>query len=78
MDSNTVSTVAFSFPHRYEGTIRAQYFGHTHHDEFQVFYDLEQPKRATSVAFVSPSVTTYIGLNPSYRIYQVGEDDQVK
>ncbi|CRK91825.1 CLUMA_CG005448, isoform B [Clunio marinus] len=32
---------------RYENTITAQFFGHTHFDEFEVFYDLEDISRAT-------------------------------
>ena len=46
-----------------------QFYGHTHNDEFQVFYDTETNSRATNVAFVSPSVTTHAGLNPAYRIF---------
>ncbi|XP_072432740.1 sphingomyelin phosphodiesterase [Chiloscyllium punctatum] len=56
---------------RYEGTIAAQFFGHTHVDEFEVFYDEETLSRAVSVAFISPSVTTYINLNPGFRVYQI-------
>ena len=50
--------------HRFEGTIAAQFFGHTHVDEFEMFYDEETLTRPVSVAFVAPSVTTYINLNP--------------
>ncbi|XP_051882422.1 sphingomyelin phosphodiesterase isoform X2 [Pristis pectinata] len=56
---------------RYEGTIAAQFFGHTHVDEFEVFYDEETLSRPLSVAFIAPSVTTYIDLNPGYRVYQI-------
>lgn len=49
---------------RFEGTIAAQFFGHTHVDEFEMFYDEETLSRPVSVAFVAPSVTTYINLNP--------------
>ncbi|KAM8976241.1 sphingomyelin phosphodiesterase [Pelodytes ibericus] len=56
---------------RYEGTIAAQFFGHTHLDEFEIFYDEETLTRPVSVAFIAPSVTTYINLNPGYRIYQI-------
>lgn len=53
-------------PHhgRFEGTIAAQFFGHTHLDEFELFYDEETLSRPVSIAFVAPSVTTYINLNP--------------
>ncbi|XP_052555280.1 sphingomyelin phosphodiesterase [Tympanuchus pallidicinctus] len=56
---------------RFEGTIAAQFFGHTHVDEFEMFYDEETLSRPVSVAFVAPSVTTYINLNPGYRVYEV-------
>lgn len=48
-----------------------QFFGHTHVDEFEVFYDEETLSRPLSVAFLAPSATTYIGLNPGYRVYQI-------
>ncbi|XP_077403403.1 sphingomyelin phosphodiesterase [Vanacampus margaritifer] len=56
---------------RYENTITGQFFGHTHYDEFQMFYDGETLTRPLGVAFISPSVTTYINLNPGYRVYYV-------
>ncbi|XP_004590037.2 sphingomyelin phosphodiesterase [Ochotona princeps] len=56
---------------RYENTIAGQFFGHTHVDEFEVFYDEETLSRPLSVAFLAPSATTYIGLNPGYRVYQI-------
>lgn len=56
---------------RYESTIAGQFFGHTHTDEFQMFYDEETLTRPLSVAFVAPSVTTYVNLNPGYRVYVV-------
>jgi len=56
---------------RFEGTVMAQFYGHTHNDEYVVFYDQEDPARATGMGFVAPSVTTYTGLNPAYRIYTV-------
>jgi sphingomyelin phosphodiesterase len=54
---------------RYESTITAQFFGHTHNDEFEVFYDLEDPKRAVGVAYVSASTTAFSFRNPGYRIF---------
>lgn len=49
---------------RFEGTIAGQFFGHTHVDEFEMFYDEETLTRPVSIAFIAPSVTTYINLNP--------------
>lgn len=56
---------------RYEGTVAGQFFGHTHVDEFQMFYDEETLTRPLGVAYIAPSVTTYINLNPGFRVYYV-------
>jgi sphingomyelin phosphodiesterase len=56
---------------RYESVIVGQIFGHTHHDEFGLFYDLDDLKRASSISYIGSSVTTYSNLNPGYRIYTV-------
>lgn len=62
------------FDFRYESTITAQFFGHTHYDEFQLFYDIADLGRALSIAYIGPSVTPYSELNPGYRIYYVDGD----
>jgi len=59
---------------RYESTITSQFFGHTHFDEYELFYDTQDLGRAVSVAYVGPSVTPYYDLNPGYRIYYVDGD----
>lgn len=59
---------------RYESTITAQFFGHTHFDEFELFYDTQNLGRPVSIAYVGPSVTPYYDLNPGYRIYYVDGD----
>lgn len=59
---------------RYESTVRAQFFGHTHRDHFEVFYDEEDNNRATSIAYIAPSVTTYPNMNLAYRIYNIDGD----
>ena len=56
---------------RYESTIVGQFFGHSHSDEFEIFYDLEDKKRAVSVLYIVGSVTTYSYLNPAYRFYDI-------
>uniref|UniRef100_A0A3P8VP26 Sphingomyelin phosphodiesterase n=1 Tax=Cynoglossus semilaevis TaxID=244447 RepID=A0A3P8VP26_CYNSE len=56
---------------RYESTITGQFFGHTHLDEFEMFYDEATMTRPLGVAFIAPSVTSYIALNPGYRVYYV-------
>lgn len=54
---------------RFESTVVGQFFGHTHKDEFKIFYDIEDPSRATSVAYIGPGVTTFDYLNPGYKVY---------
>lgn len=58
----------------YESTITAQFFGHTHYDEFQIFYDTSDLGRALSIAYIGPSVSPYYDLNPGYRIYYIDGD----
>ncbi|XP_022092882.1 sphingomyelin phosphodiesterase-like [Acanthaster planci] len=55
---------------RYESTIRGQFFGHTHKDSFEIFYE-PKTKRPTSILYNGGSVTTYSNVNPNYRIYEV-------
>lgn len=66
---------AFNFydiVNRFENTITGQFYGHTHYDHFQVFYENANPKgRPTHFNFITPSVTTYDFSNPSYRIYTI-------
>ncbi|TNN79008.1 Sphingomyelin phosphodiesterase [Liparis tanakae] len=59
---------------RYESTVAGQFFGHTHFDEFEMFYDEATMTRPVGVAFIAPSVTTYIDLNPGFRVYYVDGD----
>ncbi|KAF9816216.1 hypothetical protein SFRURICE_003767 [Spodoptera frugiperda] len=66
----------YAIVNRYESTITAQFFGHTHFDEFEVFYDPNDLGRATSIAYVGPSVTPYYDLNLGYRIYYVDGDHE--
>lgn len=65
---------------RYESTIVGQYFGHSHYDFIEMFYDLDSTgeplKRATGVSFIAPSVSSFqesdvffYASNPAYTIY---------
>ncbi|XP_050717172.1 sphingomyelin phosphodiesterase-like isoform X1 [Eriocheir sinensis] len=64
----------YTIVNRYEATITAQFFGHTHFDEFELFYDERNRHRVTNIAYIGPSVTSYYKLNPGYRIYTVEGD----
>nr|CAD7259209.1 unnamed protein product [Timema shepardi] len=55
----------------FEHTITAQFNGHTHKDEFQIFYSLDNTTRANNVAFNGGSGTTYSDVNTNYKVYTV-------
>ncbi|KAJ8986281.1 hypothetical protein NQ317_009991 [Molorchus minor] len=61
---------------RFQSTVVAQFYGHSHADEFEVFYETAEYSRATSVAYLGPSVTSYINFNPAYRIYYIEGDHE--
>jgi len=64
---------------RYEDTIIAQFYGHSHYDQFEIFYEAQDENswvlnkndshRAVGVSYINPSMTTYSGVNPSFRLY---------
>nr|CAD7195606.1 unnamed protein product [Timema douglasi] len=56
---------------RFENTITAQFNGHTHKDEFQIFYSLDNVTRANNVAFNGGSGTTYSDVNTNYKVYTI-------
>lgn len=60
---------------RFSNIIKGQFYGHTHSDEFEVFFDHDQLNLAKSTseltelspvntAFLAPSLTTFVGANP--------------
>lgn len=60
---------------RYSDTIRAQFYGHTHWDHMRLFYEDYDKNKPVNVAYVTPSVTTWIGMDPSFRIYEIDHWD---
>ncbi|XP_059468369.1 sphingomyelin phosphodiesterase-like [Neocloeon triangulifer] len=61
---------------RFENTVSAMFYGHTHQEQFAVYYDPNDSERPTQVSFVGGSVTPYSNVNPNYRIYEVDGDYQ--
>lgn len=63
---------------RFNNAIRGTFFGHTHEDEFGVFYTNNATEKtaeaAVGVAYIMPSVTTYQNLNTDFRYYLVDPD----
>lgn len=52
-------------------TIVAVFNGHTHEDEFNVYYSIEDPSKATGVAFNGGSGTTFAFFNSNFKAYYV-------
>ncbi|KAG5930426.1 hypothetical protein E4U42_001349 [Claviceps africana] len=63
---------------RYNGTVSAMFFGHSHLDQYQITYAAGRertPDTALAVSFVAPSLTPSNGF-PAFRVYTVDEDSQ--
>jgi hypothetical protein len=56
---------------RFYRTISAQFTGHTHKDEFNIYYDRKDSVHATGVSWNGGSITPYSHVNPNYAIYYV-------
>lgn len=67
---------------RFSNTITGQFYGHTHNNEFELFYDQGETAksnnesspitwRPVASALIAPSITTFIDLNPGFRIYHI-------
>lgn len=54
---------------RFAHIITAQFNGHTHNDEFNVFYASNSTMNLINVAWNGGSLTPYSYLNPNYKIY---------
>jgi sphingomyelin phosphodiesterase len=60
---------------RYARTIKAQFNGHSHVDEFNLYYSKTPgDSPPVSVAWNGGSLTTFSELNPNYRVYEVDND----
>lgn len=56
---------------RFHHIITGQFCGHTHENEFNVFYDQQNVKFATNAVFNGGSLTPYSYFNPNYAVYYV-------
>nr|XP_055629854.1 sphingomyelin phosphodiesterase-like [Toxorhynchites rutilus septentrionalis] len=59
---------------RYWDTITAQFYGHTHADEFNVFYSISNPQHTIGVGFNGGGTVPYSNYNPNYVVYYVNPD----
>lgn len=58
---------------RYDATIAAMFFGHTHKDEFEISYTNytdQNADTANMVSYIAPALTPSSG-NPSFRVYSI-------
>ncbi|PYI31975.1 acid sphingomyelinase [Aspergillus indologenus CBS 114.80] len=58
---------------RYEATIAAVFYGHTHKDEFEIAYSNytdQTAATATMMSYIAPALTPTSG-NPTFRVYSV-------
>ncbi|XP_058060620.1 sphingomyelin phosphodiesterase 1-like [Anopheles bellator] len=55
---------------RFAHIIAAQFNGHSHVDEFNLYYARNDPSRPISVAWNGGSTTTFTKLNPNYKVFQ--------
>ncbi|KAI0083450.1 sphingomyelin phosphodiesterase [Irpex rosettiformis] len=61
---------------RYKNTIAAQFFGHSHKDEFEIAYsdwNNQTADTADSIEFIGPALTPTSG-NPAFKLYDVDPD----
>ncbi|GFG18793.1 hypothetical protein IFM5058_09370 [Aspergillus udagawae] len=58
---------------RYDATIAALFYGHTHKDEFEIAYSNytdQSAQTATMMSYIAPALTPTSG-NPTFRVYSV-------
>ncbi|KAI0342171.1 sphingomyelin phosphodiesterase [Trametopsis cervina] len=61
---------------RYRNTIAAQFFGHSHKDQFEIAYsdwNQQNAETADSILFIGPALTPTSG-NPAFKLYDVDPD----
>jgi len=66
---NSYATMIHRIVDKYSNSVAALFFGHTHHDHFEITYDFATNKIPTHISFIAPSVTTQTFINPSFRQY---------
>jgi sphingomyelin phosphodiesterase len=61
---------------RFNATIAGIFSGHTHRDQFELYFDGKgnATQNALAVGWIGPSVTPYTQLNPGWRVYTVDQN----
>ncbi|EGR30882.1 ser thr protein phosphatase family protein, putative [Ichthyophthirius multifiliis] len=68
------SQVYNSIIYRFADVISGQFFGHTHIDQFVVYRNPEN-KKIKNVAFVAPSLTTFVYRLPTFRVFELFKEN---
>lgn len=74
--STTWSEIYRALIGRFNKTIKGQFFGHTHNDQF-VVYTNSLTKEPSGILWSVPSMTPIMGHQPAYRVYLVDQDMKV-
>ncbi|CAL4074481.1 unnamed protein product, partial [Meganyctiphanes norvegica] len=56
---------------RFSTTIRGQFYGHSHFDEFRLHYDTDATDIPVGVEYITPNNGPFHHLNPAYRIFYI-------
>jgi hypothetical protein len=59
---------------RFSHVIAAQFNGHSHVDEFNVFFERENPDKVVNLAWNGGSLTTFLDLNINYKVYYADKE----
>lgn len=62
---------------RFYHIITGQFNGHTHKEEFNVFYKSNDTSRPINIAWNGGSHVTFTNVNPNYRVYHVDKETLV-
>lgn len=54
---------------RFKNIVTAQFTGHSHRDQFNLFYSRKDAATPINIAWNGGSVTTYQKVNPNYKVY---------
>jgi len=51
--------------------VKAQFYGHTHYDEFRLHYKKSNRSEAAVASWIGVSLTPYWDVNPGYKLFTV-------
>lgn len=74
MKNSCITYILILCTFRFANTITAQFNGHTHYDQFYVYFNSSDSESAINVAFNGASITPFTGNNPSYKLFYIDSD----